>query len=133
MSHNPPPQTYRQLSHAAANASGRERVIVEVLERSGPLTRNQIEAATNLSIQSVCGGVGKLLDMGAVFTTEATGGQIVTLDPDPGCWDDRAALRTQHKQLDRIKEFVADHATRLDASTTEGLRRLYASVRSKAL
>lgn len=126
-------QTHRQQCHAAAKVSGRELKIVEALHNMGPMTRNKLSCVAGLTIQSVCGGVGSLIDKGAVFTTEATGGQLVTLDSDPNNWQTRAEHVTRQKQLDRIKEFEADYRSRLDAAAIEGLRRLYAEVKMKPL
>jgi len=125
--------TQKQLSYASLDLAGREQTIAEVLKLSGPITRNRITALCHLTLSSVCGGVGSMLDKGAVFVTEADGGQLVTYDRNVSAWADRAADRTKQRQLDRIKDFAADFAPYLDATTVEGLRRAYLKARLNTL
>lgn len=74
MSTNP---TYRQLSHAAAKTSNKAQKVYWCVMEHGDMTRNRIAEITGLKIQSVCGRVGELKEVGLVFIEEAKGGQKV--------------------------------------------------------
>jgi len=78
--------------------------------------------------------VGNLQEKGMVYTSSVgPGNQTVVADPDQENWPARTVDFARSKQLSRIEDFVADFKPRLDATTIEGLRRLWTVVKNGPL
>ena len=121
-------------AYQAAKVSDKAHRVFEYLLSAGPSTRKQIAAGAELSLSCVCGRVGELAAQGIVYTyASGQGNQRVVADPNPKNWEARAEDFTRSKQLDRVYKFAADFAPYLDATTTEGLRRVCRQIKKKPL
>ena len=102
-----------------------KRLVAEAILSHPGTTLAELETLTGLASKSITGRVGDLKKQGCLTTVDDPAGERLYFDRDRSSWEPRAAALEKQRNLDEIERFARKWAGPLDATTTEGLRRLW--------